>query len=265
MDGVEIDQTGLGPGKATCVEVEEGGVVAEVHVEPLAPGHLRLERSVPHNSGCDAFALAAASGLGVDEERVVAAVPGDVHEANELTGLVSGRGPPKAVGPDLVPPTGHGVAAARVDEIEHLVVGDRSPPRTGDPTDHGCSLALMRRRHRRFCRMAIEEGRRQLCLRGSFRCPTTTAASGSRSSSTRCPATGRGEVDGVVRHRLPPPGFRRVLDVCCGPGRHAKYLVDAGYEVTGIDRDAAAVQRAKAEIARGEHNEIAVGYGKALP
>lgn len=58
------------------------------------------------------------------------------------------------------------------------------------------------------------------------------------------------EVAGVVR-RLPRPEFRRVLDVCCGPGRHARQLVEHGYEVTGVDRDATAVQQARDAIPSG--------------
>lgn len=56
-----------------------------------------------------------------------------------------------------------------------------------------------------------------------------------------------GEVSGV-RQRLPQPAFRRVLDICCGPGRHAGHLVDAGYQVTGIDRDAEAIDQAKTAV-----------------
>ena len=52
------------------------------------------------------------------------------------------------------------------------------------------------------------------------------------------------EVEGVCR-RLPLPAFRRVLDVCCGTGRHAARLAERGYEVTGIDRDEAALGRAR--------------------
>jgi SAM-dependent methyltransferase len=55
------------------------------------------------------------------------------------------------------------------------------------------------------------------------------------------------EVEGIVR-RLPRPAYQRVLDICCGPGRHAKPLVDRGYEVTGVDRDATAVRHARASI-----------------
>jgi len=55
------------------------------------------------------------------------------------------------------------------------------------------------------------------------------------------------EVQGIVR-RLPRPAYRRVLDICCGSGRHAGPLVDEGYEVTGVDRDATAVRQARAAI-----------------
>jgi SAM-dependent methyltransferase len=44
---------------------------------------------------------------------------------------------------------------------------------------------------------------------------------------------------------LPLPAFRRVLDVCCGTGRHAARLASRGYEVTGIDRDENALATAR--------------------
>jgi SAM-dependent methyltransferase len=43
----------------------------------------------------------------------------------------------------------------------------------------------------------------------------------------------------------PLPDFRNVLDVCCGMGRHARTLSDRGYSVTGIDRDADAITKAR--------------------
>ena len=47
-----------------------------------------------------------------------------------------------------------------------------------------------------------------------------------------------------LKRQLPLPSFARVLDLCCGPGRHALPLAAAGYAVTGIDRDATAIERA---------------------
>jgi SAM-dependent methyltransferase len=43
----------------------------------------------------------------------------------------------------------------------------------------------------------------------------------------------------------PLPDFRRVLDVCCGTGRHARALASHGYSVTGFDRDTEAIAAAR--------------------
>jgi D-alanine-D-alanine ligase len=51
------------------------------------------------------------------------------------------------------------------------------------------------------------------------------------------------EVEFLTR-RLPLPAFRRVLDACCGRGRHARDLSAHGYRVLGIDLDEAAVAEA---------------------
>ena len=48
----------------------------------------------------------------------------------------------------------------------------------------------------------------------------------------------------------PLPDFRKLADVCCGMGRHARALSGRGYSVTGIDRDAHAIAKAR-ELARG--------------
>ncbi|MBA3834095.1 MAG: class I SAM-dependent methyltransferase [Chthoniobacterales bacterium] len=39
--------------------------------------------------------------------------------------------------------------------------------------------------------------------------------------------------------------FRKVVDVCCGMGRHARALSSRGYSVTGVERDAAAVAKSR--------------------
>jgi SAM-dependent methyltransferase len=54
----------------------------------------------------------------------------------------------------------------------------------------------------------------------------------------------------------PLPDFQKVLDVCCGAGRHARALAARGYTVTGVERDAAAV-------ARGRELEGGPGYIQA--
>lgn len=58
------------------------------------------------------------------------------------------------------------------------------------------------------------------------------------------------EVEGITA-ALPLPDFSRVLDVCCGSGRHAVRLVAAGYDLVGVDRSAEAVSEAAARVPGG--------------
>jgi len=48
----------------------------------------------------------------------------------------------------------------------------------------------------------------------------------------------------------PLPDFRKLVDVCCGMGRHARALSGQGYSVIGIDRDTYAIAKAR-ELAGG--------------
>ena len=48
-----------------------------------------------------------------------------------------------------------------------------------------------------------------------------------------------------IQQSCPLPRFSRLLDVCCGMGRHARALASAGYTVTGVERDARAVAAAR--------------------
>jgi len=47
-------------------------------------------------------------------------------------------------------------------------------------------------------------------------------------------ADARAALDQLLRALQLPPGSR-VLDLACGKGRHARYLADQGYDVTGLD------------------------------
>src|SRR5688572_22505672 len=53
-------------------------------------------------------------------------------------------------------------------------------------------------------------------------------------------------------HRaLPPPG--RILDLGCGAGvPAARWLVDAGYDVVGIDGSPAQIERARANVPQAD-------------
>jgi SAM-dependent methyltransferase len=44
---------------------------------------------------------------------------------------------------------------------------------------------------------------------------------------------------------LPLPDFRKIADVCCGAGRHSEALARLGYCVTGLDRDAEMITKAR--------------------
>lgn len=48
-----------------------------------------------------------------------------------------------------------------------------------------------------------------------------------------------------LARQLPLPRYARVLDLCCGYGRHALRLVQRGYMVSGVDRDEAAIAEAR--------------------
>lgn len=48
-----------------------------------------------------------------------------------------------------------------------------------------------------------------------------------------------------VTRLCPWSSFPRILDVCCGMGRHARALAGLGYSVTGLERDAGALAIAR--------------------
>ena len=74
----------------------------------------------------------------------------------------------------------------------------------------------------------------------------------------------RPELAFVKRH-LPLPRFRRLLDVACGPGRHAGPLADAGYRVLGVDRSAEVVARARQRAPGAEFVQLDMESLGSLP
>jgi SAM-dependent methyltransferase len=52
-----------------------------------------------------------------------------------------------------------------------------------------------------------------------------------------------------VARQAPQPAYRTLFDVCCGEGRHAIPLAERGYDVTGLDRDGAALSTAREHAA----------------
>jgi SAM-dependent methyltransferase len=63
------------------------------------------------------------------------------------------------------------------------------------------------------------------------------------------------ETEFVCRCALRPE-FQKILDVCCGMGRHARALSNLGYSVTGIDRDTDAIAKAR-ELGGGPNYKVA--------
>jgi SAM-dependent methyltransferase len=61
--------------------------------------------------------------------------------------------------------------------------------------------------------------------------------------------TQTGQEVAFLRKLLPLRDFSRILDVCCGAGRHAEMLVAHGYAVTGLDRDEEIIRHAKKQPA----------------
>jgi SAM-dependent methyltransferase len=55
-----------------------------------------------------------------------------------------------------------------------------------------------------------------------------------------------------VARQLPPGEFPELLDVCCGPGRHAAALASLGYRVLGVDVNPDAIARARAAVPKAE-------------
>ena len=49
-----------------------------------------------------------------------------------------------------------------------------------------------------------------------------------------------------VERQLPQAEYPHLLDLCCGPGRHAETLSDRGYTVFGVDLNEEAVRTARA-------------------
>ena len=64
------------------------------------------------------------------------------------------------------------------------------------------------------------------------------------------PAQTRREVEFVAR-QCPLPRFRSLLDICCGPGRHAAELASMGYLVTGTDVDEGQLMLARQRVPDG--------------
>lgn len=87
-----------------------------------------------YEGGGDSAPLQVEPDLGVQQERVVATIPRDVHETDGSSICeVSGR-PPEAVGSDAIPPAGLGVPAVGSSQGVDFIVTDGEAPAVPDNT-----------------------------------------------------------------------------------------------------------------------------------
>jgi hypothetical protein len=103
-------------------------VLFEVHVQPFAPGPFGVPDSMADKRRGDPLALILTGYLGVEEEGVIASVPCHVDKADQAAVWLAGGDPAKAVGTDLVLPSGRRPAAICFDECHHFCVGDWPTP-----------------------------------------------------------------------------------------------------------------------------------------
>jgi hypothetical protein len=100
-----MDQSGWRALKAAGIKVERRQVRPEVDVQPLAPSRLGVPHGMAHQRRGNALPLMLAGDLGIEQEGMIASVPGHVDKTDQAAaGQASGH-PAQAAGPDLVPTT----------------------------------------------------------------------------------------------------------------------------------------------------------------
>src|SRR5690242_16353173 len=78
-------------------------------------------------------------------------------------------------------------------------------------------------------------------------------------SEERCGEAARNEVEHALALLGAPPGAR-LLDLCCGPGRHAIALARRGFSVTGVDRTTAYLEDARR---RSDQESLSIEFVRA--
>ena len=124
-----MEKPGRGRSEPASVEVEGPELLVEVHFHPLASCSSRLHGGDANQFAADAAPLMVGPHLRVDQEGMVAAVSGDVHEAHEPPIALTGRHPAEAVRSDAIPPTHRRPASVGPGQIDKLVVTDLRAPR----------------------------------------------------------------------------------------------------------------------------------------
>jgi hypothetical protein len=87
----------MGRRESARLVVERPEVRLEIDLQPFALCGPRVRGGNAHELGADPPPLVVWSDLRVEQECVVGAVPGDIHEADEHTAIVPGSDPTEAV------------------------------------------------------------------------------------------------------------------------------------------------------------------------
>jgi hypothetical protein len=115
-----VDEPGGRWSEAASVEVEGLKVRFEVDVEPLATRGLGVPGRDLDQASPDTSVLEHAVRFRVEQEGVVSAVPGDVHEADDCPISRSGRDPTETVRAYLIPPALYRPSTVRTYEANQL-------------------------------------------------------------------------------------------------------------------------------------------------
>ena len=122
MSGRCSSPAGVGDESARF-EVERRERFVEVDLHPLAPGFLGVTCRDADEFSADPAPLVVGADLRVDQECVVTAVPGDVHEPDQRPVTVPRSHPTKAVRANSIPPPRLCPPAVGLREGDELVVG----------------------------------------------------------------------------------------------------------------------------------------------
>lgn len=114
--------------ETTGLVIELREVIAEVNLHPLTASFFRVASGHAHEFRADAFPLIIGAYLRVDQERMVAAVPGHIHEPDEVAAVEARGYPPKAVGADPVPPARLRLTAVGLGQSDEFVIGGFAAP-----------------------------------------------------------------------------------------------------------------------------------------
>src|SRR3712207_5703715 len=123
-----MDQPSGCAAEAARVDVEGCQRGLEIDEQPLAARCLRLSDRAPNHRSAYALPLMSGPSLGVNQERVVPTIPGDVDESDELTDFGAGRHPPQRVSSYAIPPAHLRFTAVGLRKLDQLGVRHRCPP-----------------------------------------------------------------------------------------------------------------------------------------